>query len=141
MDFEDESPEAKTARRRRRLLRTAQEAALAAAFLASVKAAALFSNPLHPQIGLSAAFVLIAVAILALWFAHYVRAHRALDEFERKIDLQALALAGGGAVVFATAWGIAKLILGAPDILIVMSAPLYSLIYVAARHFALSSFR
>jgi len=139
--FEDESPESKATRRRRRLRRNLQELTLAAAFLTSVKAADWYSSQANSQTVMSAVFVALAVAMLALWFIHYVRGYRALDEFEKKIDLQALAIAGGGAALFATSWGIVKLMLGAPDILIVMAAPFYSLIYIAARFFALSSFR
>lgn len=141
VNLEDESPEAKSARKRRRLRRNLQELALAVAFPALVMAADSFSSVSHPQTAISALFVALAVATLALWFAHYVRGHRELDEFERKIDLQALAIAGGGAVLFATSLGVAKLILGAPDILIVMAAPIYSLIYIVTRYFALSAFR
>lgn len=140
-NLEDETSAAKESRRRRRLRRNAEEVAMSIAFLAAVFTADHFANAGPAAFGIASVCVAAAIAILVFWFMLYFRRHRALDEFERVVELRALAIAGAGAVLFATSWGVAEIILAAPDFPPAMLAPMFSIFYVLARLRIASDFR
>lgn len=133
-DLEPESQNAARARRSRAVQRSLSELALATAFISSLFGARYFSAG-------TVAFAFMAVGALALWFAAHVMWHRRLDEFERDIELRALALAGGVVVLFAATWGIFETLLSAPDFPIALLAPLFAGIFAIGRFFLLSDYR
>ncbi len=137
--MEDESGASKRARRTARLRRSAEEAVMALTFLLAVFYADDFSD--RGRSAFAAGFVAAAVVALAGLFLTYIRRYLALDEFERQVETKALAIAGGGAVMFAASWGVAEIILSAPDFPLYMIAPMFSIIYMAARHGVSSAFR
>lgn len=140
-EVEDETRTAKKARRRRWLRRYVQELSIAAIFLGAIFAADRFAEAEPAATGAAAFFVGVAVAALAAWFTLHLRRFRSLDEFERVVELRSLSLAGGGVVLFAASWGVAEIILGAPDFPLAMLAPMFSIFYVLARFRVASDFR
>lgn len=134
---EPESTASIRQRRRQRLRRLFTEAALAMAFLAAVFAAERLKAGSSGGIAPVAA-VLLAAGVLALWFFTYTAWHRTLDEFERKVQLLALALAGGGVVWLAALWGVVETVLCGPDLPLFLLAPIFALLY-AAIHIVLSA--
>ncbi len=131
--FEDESNEAAAARRARRMRRWLVELALGAAFVAAIFGADRFGAADPPSIGLARFCVALAVGVLAAWFFAYYATYRSLDEFERANELQAVALAGGVAVLFAAAWGLAEAFLGWADFPLAFIAPVFSASYAIIR--------
>ncbi len=112
------------ARLLRRARRWALELALALAFLACV-----FFAESAGQGAAAIAAIAAAVAVLAAWFVFYIRWHLSFDEFERTLELQAIALAAGIVIVAASGWGLAEMILDAPAAPIVFVAPAFSTVY------------
>lgn len=131
--LEDESSAAASARRARRLRRWLTELALGLAFLAAIFGADHFAERAQPAQNLAAACVVAAIGVLALWFAVYFAYYRWLDEFERNLEVRAIALAGGVAVWLAAAWGLIEVFLGGPDFPIAFLAPVFSAIYAIIR--------
>jgi hypothetical protein len=137
-ELENETPAAAAARRSRRLRQWLAEAAFGGAFLLAAFGAGRIAD-----IGgaLSIAAVAVAIAVLTAWFAAYIAWHRRLDEFGRALDLRAVALAGVAVIWFTTAWGLAETFLRAPDLPIVLLAPLAAFLYAVIRAFAASTYR
>ena len=140
-EFEDETRTSKESRRRRWLRRCVEELSTAVAFLAAIFAAERFAQTGPAATGVAVFFVGGAIAALSVWFMLHIRRFRSLDEFERIVELRSLSLAGGGIVLFAASWGVAEVILGAPDFPLAMLAPMFSIFYVLARFRVGSDFR
>lgn len=109
------------------------EIALGLAFVAALFGADRFSEGAAASPRLVAAFVAGAIVVLAVWSLAYAAFYRGLDEFERAKELEAIALAGGLAVIFAAAWGTLEAFLGAPDFPLALLAPLFSALYAIIR--------
>ncbi|HBS33401.1 MAG TPA: hypothetical protein DEA40_16990, partial [Parvularcula sp.] len=71
--------------------------------------------------------------VLAVWLLVYIWWHRSFDEFERGLELKAIALAAGIIIVAASGWGLAELVLDAPTAPIVFIAPAFSVVYATIR--------
>lgn len=127
-ELEGETPGHARARSLRRARHCALELALGLLFLACVF--------LAKRAGAGAAAfaaVAAAVAVLTAWFVFYVRWHLSFDEFERALELRAIALAAGVVIVAASGWGLAEMILNAPAAPIVFVAPAFSVVYASVR--------
>ncbi len=123
-ELEGETPAHMRARLLRRARHWALELALGISFLACVFIAERLGRG-----GAAVAAIAAAVAVLAAWFVIYIRWHLSFDEFERTLELKAIALAAGVVIVAASGWGLAELILGAPAAPIVFVAPAFSVVY------------
>jgi hypothetical protein len=139
--LEPETAMSVSTRRRRGRVRLLAEFALAATFVASVRAADHFAETAGPGAALPAVFAGAAIVALAAWFAAYVFWHRRLDEFERVIEERAIALAAGATILFAAAWGVLEVTLDAPDFPIALLAPAFALVYAAVRFVISSGYR
>jgi hypothetical protein len=131
-DLEQESAGHSRSRRARRIRRGAVEVGLSLAFLAFVFVAARAADA-GGRGPAAVAAVIAATLVLAAWFFVYVRWHLTHDEFERTLELQAVAMAAGVTIVAATAAGLFEMILGTPGLPIVFVAPAFSVIYTVVR--------
>lgn len=127
-ELEGETPAHMRARLMRRARHWALELALGLAFLACVFIAERLGRG-----GAAIAAIAAAVGVLTAWFVFYIRWHLSFDEFERTLELKAIALAAGVVIVAASGWGLAELILAAPAAPIVFVAPAFSVVYGIVR--------
>lgn len=115
--------------------------AIALAFIGAVFAAAYFSEGEQGALGMTAICVAGAISILAAWFIFYLKRYADMDEFERLVELRSVALAGGCVVLFTASWGVAEIMLNAPDFPLALVAPLFSVLYVLFRMRMSAGFR
>jgi hypothetical protein len=132
-DLEEESASHSRARLWRRVRRGAVELALSIAFIALVLVAGRIVDAEGKESAAALAAIIAAAGVLAAWFLIYVRWHLTHDEFERRLELQSVALGAGVTIVLATALGLAEMVLGGPSLPIVFVAPAFSLVYSAVR--------
>lgn len=127
-ELEGETPGHARGRLLRRARQSMIELALGGVFLAFV-----FFADRAGSGAASAAAVAAAVGVLAVWLLVYIWWHRSFDEFERGLELKAIALAAGIIIVAASGWGLAELVLDAPTAPIVFIAPAFSVVYATIR--------
>lgn len=137
--LEGESTAGAAARRARLTRRLAVESAFGIAFIAAVFAANRFSD--GGSALLASGAVAAAIFILGFWYFQYVGFYRSLDEFERVLELKAMAIAGGVVIWIAAASWLVEAFLGAGELQMIFLAPIYSVVYVIARAVVSSGYR
>lgn len=140
-DLESESAGHAKARHARRLRRIAAESGFAFAFVALAHVGAHAAKTDGPHAPAAVGAIALAACVFVGWSIMYVRWHRALDEFERILELRAVAIAGGAIIVAATVWGLAETTLGAPRPPLVLIAPLFSALCWSVRLLMRSAYR
>jgi len=132
-DLQEETPDHARARRLTRARRMAIELAISAGFLATFFAAREMAGEGGRATPAAIALAAACVGALVVWLVIYVRWHLTHDEFERLVELRAVALAAGAMIVAMTGYGIVELIFDAPPIPVVFAAPVFSLAYGIVR--------
>lgn len=129
--FEGESAAGAALRWVRLTRRIAVESVFGIAYVAAVLAANRFSD--SGSALLASGAVAAAIFILGFWYFQYVGFYRSLDEFERVLELKAMAIAGGVVIWIAAASWLVEEFLGASQLRMVLLAPVYAVVYLIAR--------
>lgn len=132
-DLEDETQDHARARLLMRARRMAIELAISAVFLASFFAAERAAQGGEVATPAAIAFLAMSIGALVLWLVVYIRWHLRHDEFERLLELRAVAIAAGVMIVAMTGWGLAELIFRVPALPVVFAAPVFTLAYGVVR--------
>lgn len=131
--MEPESRNSKVARRARNLRQIAGELALVAAFIASVLLAREISAADHGSFAMRGLAAALPITVLCAWWVFLAVKIRKLDEFERLIETQSMAIACAVTVWITTVWGLVPIFVGAPEMPLVLTAPLAASIYGVIR--------
>lgn len=131
--MEPESDNSKVARRARKLREIAGELALVAAFLGSVLLAREISTGDRGSLVMNSLAAAFPIAVLSVWWVFIALKIRKLDEFERSIETRSMAIACAVTVWTTTVWGLISVFVGAPEMPLVLTAPLAAAAYGVIR--------
>ncbi len=122
-----------TDRRARVLWRRIGELGLASAFAASIFWARPVLSGNDAGSAAAIAGIVLPIVILSAWWVHIIFAIRRMDELEQAIEMRSMAMACAATVWITTVWGMLQLFAGAPELPLVMVAPLAAVIYGVIR--------
>lgn len=131
--MEPESDTSRAARNARKLREIAGQLALVVAFIASVLVAREISADDRGSVAVRSLAAAFPIAVLSVWWVFLALKIRKLDEFERSIETQSMAIACAVTVWITTVWGLISVFVGAPEMPLVLTAPLAAAIYGVIR--------
>lgn len=109
------------------------ELAISAVFLAAFYAARETAGEGGRATPAAIALAAASIGALVVWLVIYARWHLTHDEFERLIELRAVALAAGTMIVALTGYGLVEFLFDAPSLPVVFAAPVFSIAYGIVR--------